>query len=444
MAPIYKEASFPPDYREAEVRQIMGAVYKLRSIAITGLAGMGKSNVVRFIVSHPQVRTRYLKERANDYAFVHVDCAGLADGDEAEILSEIAAQLRHDGISTGAAHLPQVSRNVRHILREHILSVEPSLNLVLVLDYFDEAAAKLNKPFFNYLFHLRNVRPRGNLSYVFATRRPMAHLHELQELLDDGCVIGPLRYKDALDSIRRDEARLGCAFDAAQRDKLIAFTGGHPGFLKNAGELLCSGKVDTSLPGAEIARQLLQSGKVKNLCQELWSDLTPSEQSILLSAARDIPLSKSVDRACVTYLEQSGVLVRKKGGQGGLDVVIFCPLFETFVRDKSAVYGAVRITAVFPNQARIETPTGEEWVTLSPKLFALLLTLTEARGRVLPGDEIISHVYGDEAAGVTNAALSQLVKRLRGVLNPCVQRLTNDLAYTCVETIRDVGYRLNG
>lgn len=39
MALIYKEASFPSDYRE-EVRQIMGAVYKLRSIAITGLAGM--------------------------------------------------------------------------------------------------------------------------------------------------------------------------------------------------------------------------------------------------------------------------------------------------------------------------------------------------------------------------------------------------------------------
>ena len=73
----------------------------------------------------------------------------------------------------------------------------------------------------------------------------------------------------------------------------------------------------------------------------------------------------------------------------------------------------------------------------------MLLALIEARGQVLPADAIISHVYGDEAAGVTNAALSQLVKRLRGVLNPCVQKLTNDPTYSCVETIRDVGYRLN-
>jgi DNA-binding winged helix-turn-helix (wHTH) protein len=318
------------------------------------------------------------------------------------------------------------------------------LNLVLVLDYFDEAATKLNRAFFNYLFHLRNARPRGNLSYVFATRRPMGHLHELQELLDDGCAIGPLSYKDALDSVRRDEARLGCTFDAAQRDKLIACTGGHPGFLKNASELLGSGEVDTHLPQKEIFQQLLRSGKIKNLCEELWDDLTPAEQRILLSAARGIPLAKSVDGARVTYLEQSGVLVRKEEGWGNLDAAIFCPLFETFVRAKSAVSGTVHITAVFPNQARIETPTGEEWATLSPRLFALLLALTEARGQVLTTDEIISQVYGDEAAGVTNAALSQLVKRLRGVLNPRVQRMTNDLAYTCVETIRDVGYRLNG
>jgi len=145
----------------------------------------------------------------------------------------------------------------------------------------------------------------------------------------------------------------------------------------------------------------------------------------------------------VAYLEQSGVLVRRKGGQDSLNVVIFCPLFETFVRDRSAASGPVRIMAVFPNQARVETPSGEEWVTLSPKLFALLLALTEAQGQVLSADAIISRVYGGEAVGVTNAALSQLVKRLRGVLNPHVRRMTSNLTYDCVETIRDVGYRLN-
>jgi DNA-binding winged helix-turn-helix (wHTH) protein len=445
MTLVYKEADFPADYREVEIRQVMGAVYRLRSVAITGLAGMGKSNVVRFIVSHPQVRPHYLKERANDYAFVHVDCASLTDNDEAEILSEISAQLRRDGLAAGDVDLSNVSGSIRPVLKEQILRVAPNLNLVLVLDGFDEAAAKLDKAFFNYLVYLRNARPRGNLSYIFVTRRPMGRLYELQELLDDGCAIGPLGYKDALDSIRRDEVRLGCTFNAAQRDQLVAVTGGHPGFLKNAGELLAGGEIDTNLPMEEVARQLLRSDKVKNLCEELWDDFTAAEQGILLNIGKGIPLSKSIGGTGVVYLEQCGVLTRKKGRQDGREAAIFCPLFEAFVDQVvSAVSGAVRITAVFPNQARIETPAGEEWITLPPRVFALLSALAAARGQVLPADEIIAGVYGGEAAGVTLAALSQLVKRLRGALDPRAQRMTNDHTYTCVETIRDVGYKLNG
>ena len=90
MSPTYKEASFPIDYREAEVRRVMNALYRLRSIAINGLAGMGKSNLVRFMMSHPEVRARYLAERKHGYVFVHVDCTALPESDEAQILGEIA------------------------------------------------------------------------------------------------------------------------------------------------------------------------------------------------------------------------------------------------------------------------------------------------------------------------------------------------------------------
>jgi DNA-binding response OmpR family regulator len=40
--------------------------------------------------------------------------------------------------------------------------------------------------------------------------------------------------------------------------------------------------------------------------------------------------------------------------------------------------------------------------------------------------------------------LSQLVKRLREALDPPARRMANDPAYESVETIRSVGYRLNG
>lgn len=446
MGPIYKEASFPVHYREVEVQQIMDAVYKLRSIAITGLAGMGKSNVVRFVVSHPQVKQRYLKDRADNYAFVHVDCTSLAAADEASVLSEIAMRLSGDGIAPDpsapdSTHPARLSYNTRHSLREQVTGLSPERHLVLFLDYFDEAAAKLDRSFFNYLFHLRNSRPRGNLCYVFATRRPMGHLGELQELLDDGCKVGPLSARDALESIERDEARLGCAFSPVQRQRLLQCTGRHPGFLKNASELLCSGKLDVEATDEQVARQLLSSSRVANLCQELWDDLTPSERRTLIRVADDITLPGSVDDADLTYLEQSGVVVKQADAECGL--AVFSPLFETFVREvKSARSGEVRITPVFPNQARIETLAGEDSVTLAPKLFAVLVALAEARGQVLSTDEVIARVYGEDAVGVSDAALSQLIKRLRGALDRRAREMIGDPGYTCVETVRGVGYRL--
>jgi len=248
MSPVYKEASFPADYREAEVRQIMNTLYRRRSIAITGLAGMGKSNVVRFLVSHPQVQSRYLGERAGNYAFLHVDCAGLAHNSEDEILGEIAAQLHYQGLATSTVDLPDPLRTLRRSLKAQILALAPKLDLVLVMDYFDEAAVALDSAFFNYLFHLRNARPQGNLAYIFVTRRPMGHLHELNELLDESCFVGPLNRKDALDSLRRDEARLNITFSPAQREQLIACTGGHPASSKTAASFFTVGPSTPASP----------------------------------------------------------------------------------------------------------------------------------------------------------------------------------------------------
>jgi DNA-binding winged helix-turn-helix (wHTH) protein len=368
-----------------------------------------------------------------------VDCAGLAVTDAAELLAEISAQLHGEGVPA-----PDLSRaSIRHTLKAQVLGLEPNLNLVLALDYFDDAAASLDKTFFNFLFHLRNARPKGNLSYIFVTRRPPEYLHELHELLDDSCIVGPLSYKDALNSLRRDEARLGCSFQAAQRDRLIRCTGGHPGFLKNAAELLSSGEFGTHGTDGEMARQLLRAEKVKNLCQELWSDLTPAEQTILLNSAHGMPVNQALDPTGLRYLEQGGLLVRQVDERGGCRWAVFCPLLEAFVRQVTSFASpAVRVTPMFPNQAYIQAPHGEERVALSPKLFALLMVLAETPGQVLPTAEIITRVYGDEAAGVTDAALSQLVKRLRGILDPHIRQLAGAPAYTCIETIRDVGYKL--
>ncbi|MBN1993958.1 MAG: winged helix-turn-helix domain-containing protein [Anaerolineae bacterium] len=435
MTLFYKEASFPADYREAEVGQIMNALYKLRSIALNGLAGMGKSNVVRFVVSHPQVKPRYLKERPANFVFIHLDCAGLGDGSEIELLSELLLQLRATVSTPSDAPLPADGRNLRRALKEQLLALPPALTPVVAFDYFDEAAAATDHTFFNYLFFLRNCRPQGNLAYIFVTRRPVGSFFELHELLDETCFIGPLNTKDALESLQRDEARLGHTFDPYQRTRLLDCTGGHPGFLKNAIELAAA-SLDLRRPEETLARQLLQWDNIKRLAEELWADLTPAEQETLLAAAQN-PLPAALPETVL--LERFGLL---KLHQGRL--VIFCPLFAMFIRQfKAPPSGAVQITAVFPNQACLKTAAGEEQLTLPPLLFALLLAFAQSRpAEILPTDSLVTQIYGPEAAGVSNAALSQLVKRLREALDPPIRLLLDDPTFSCVETIRDVGYRL--
>jgi hypothetical protein len=165
MARTYKEAFFPPDYREVDVKKIMDAIYKLRSVSIVGLAGMGKSNVVRFIVSHPEVKKRYLRDKAENFVFIHVDCAGPGCDNERGIYAEILYQLREQmGLEDISYLEPNDTRQLQRALRKQVSSIDSRLNLAIILDYFDEAYLRLGKGFFNYLAHLRNSRQRGNIS----------------------------------------------------------------------------------------------------------------------------------------------------------------------------------------------------------------------------------------------------------------------------------------
>ncbi len=439
MALVYKEATFPVHYREAQVRPIMTALYRLRSITVTGAAGMGKSNVVRFILSHAAARTRYLHDRADDYVFAQVDGAGLGEVSEAGVLREIAVELERAGLMPSPGPTP--ADEIRRAFKARWLNIDPRLNMVIVFDEFEAVAARLNKEFFNYLAHLRNARPRGNVSYLFVARRPVGDLGSLQELLDDSCTIGPFDRRDALDAIQRDERRLDRSFSPGERDQLIAVSGGHPGFLKNLCELAGSGRLDLQRRLDEIAEQAGQSEKIKSLCDELWNDFTVEERAVLSQAARGMSAQRATPDPATRWLQQCGLLI----GLVSHETALFSPLFAGYVRAQTtAQRGALRITAVIPNQARLETVDAAEQVHLSPKLFAVLLELVEGRGQLLSNADLIERAYGREAAGVSNAALSQIIQRLRRTLDPVGQRLLHDETYTCIETIRDTGYRLNG
>jgi len=71
-------------------------------------------------------------------------------------------------------------------------------------------------------------------------------------------------------------------------------------------------------------------------------------------------------------------------------------------------------------------------IALSPLEYRLVAYLMHHKGRVVPGSELLEHLYGDEDARDANA------------LEAVVTRLRKKLGSTAVETRRGFGYRITG
>jgi hypothetical protein len=435
---MYKESTFPLDYREAQVRKIMNALSRLRSIAVIGLAGMGKSNIVRFVVSHPDVREYYLGDKAANFIFVHIDCNQVNCGSEQAILEELSYQWAERGFSPGirapARQAGDPIRELQRVLVSQLHSLETGLNVAIFLDRFDQACKQLAPHFFAFLRSLRDERK--NVCFVFASRRSLGELFEFQELLDDPCWVGPLNYHDALGSIARDETRLGTAFSEVEKETLIKVTGGHPGLLKNATELLHDRFMNAEESHDQLATRLLESEKIQDVCQDLWADLTSREQEALGLRARDVS-TRALDPGIVTFFVQAGLLVGEPDGE----MVLFSKVFERFIRARELGW-TIEIVVGPLNEARIQSWKGVHSIDLAPLLFRLLQFTAQHPEKVHTRRQLSDAVYGVDQWPVTLDALGRLVKRLRAELNPALRELTGDAGYDCLVAVRGRGYRL--
>ncbi len=93
---------------------------------------------------------------------------------------------------------------------------------------------------------------------------------------------------------------------------------------------------------------------------------------------------------------------------------------------------------------RLDPATHQVWLRgqeifppLSAAQFRLLTTLYRREGEVVPREEIIRAVWGEEAIGISNQALDALVRRLRDRLAAV------DPAHAYIVTVRGHGLRLD-
>jgi energy-coupling factor transporter ATP-binding protein EcfA2 len=216
--------TYPTDYRSAEVRAIVAAAEAGECIALVGLSGSGKSNLLGYIAN------RVTSDRCR---FVLVDCNRLTTPSTDAFFRLI----RHSLGSTEAAddELTRLDRVIEQRQQEWNASI------CLLLDRFDALAAQPASSLFSNLRSLRDNH-KYTLTYVAATRRPLRDHTELAELFYAHVVwLGVLSPSDARWTVARYAQRKGLAWGDAVADALIALTRGYPSFLRAACEAYASG-----------------------------------------------------------------------------------------------------------------------------------------------------------------------------------------------------------
>lgn len=429
--PTFKESFFPLTYRTAQVQQIMDAILHLRSIAVFGLAGMGKSNIFRFLVAHPKVRAHYLGVAAKRYSFVFVDCNFCDSSNADDLLLELDKQLerQHIGLPNGR-HAAQAG-SVRHSIRARAETLPPKRALVILFDPLDLAFEKCQISFWAYLRGLRDSS--GRIAYILGARRPPAPLPELQELLSEACWVPPLTPRDAFDSLARDAKRLDTRFTKETQSQLYALTGGHPGFLKNAAELVARAQLISDLYGERQVHDLLANEAIQEACRDLWSDLD-SERRTLVRLGSNVR-GNDLDLNALAFLERAGIVRRHND-----EYSFFSPLFGAYVQ--AQMPRRVRIHIGVLPQAEIESWQGIHMLKLTGGFFQLLRAMAREPGRVFSRAEL-SHILYSGEPRFSAGALAAQIRRLRKALNVGLRPLLQEETFDALLPVRSEGYRLN-
>lgn len=436
----YKETSLPITYRRQEIERIITALAMQRSIQVAGLSGMGKSNLLRFLVSHPQLLKDNPQVAADSVYFLHIDCNKLNPANALNFYRECTfkMQVRLEPAMLGDEYF------LYKALETALQNLDWGTLVVLVVDRTEYLYAQTGQAFFSQLRSLRDEARGGKMAFIFGGQRPATDLYDLGRLFSETCWVGPFSEADRVGAFAEHETRLRIEVTEPWRRVLWRITGAHPGLLKNSLEWLKQQGPEMSPPkDADLLPALLTYLPVQRHCHALWQTLTPAEQRSLLDLNRD-RLSKDIQsNIALQPLTQGGLLVEAADG-----LHLFSPLWHTYLQRHIWFQQRPEPMQVEMDQAtrrvtlRWQGQTAQTIITRK-LVFDLLYTLSADSDKVFGKDELINTLYPEaKAPDVFDDALFQLVAALRKALDRLVKRLCPQMTTSCLQNVRGVGYRL--
>ncbi len=382
---------FPPrEYCKEDISSIMSSIRKSNSAVIIGLPGIGKSTIARLITdSKRKVWQDHLSDTGKRYHFVHIDYS--FNPSFQEVMRRVRRELVKQGLS-----IPQDSNSFEVL--DSLFAAEDltTRHFVLVFDGYDEVSDEQARALLNRLRQLRNYQM--NMSFLFVGRREPQTLYEIDELIDAVYYISPLNERDQRVTIKRHEKRLRYTFDVEQKSWLLSYCGGWPGLIKYTCDLLYDKKIAAE---DDIISICLAEQRIKQICQEMWADLSVDEKARFIDAA----VGRNFDRAddLTGQLKTKHLLNHQAN--------IFAEIFKGYILSLPESQPELCTWQMRPLQLLVTGQKEEYRIDLTRKEIELLSMLMKKSPAVVSSDEIWETIWPNKVVGLTR--IIKLISRLR-------------------------------
>lgn len=332
---------YPPDYRQAELKLIYGLILERKSIAMVGLAGVGKSNLVRYLRDGLQAE-RYLGSAAGRIVFVEVNAVRW-DGKPVTLW-----QLMGGSLLRATEHIaaPVDPNSILHLSEEQhyfdwlkaqlrLVCLKHGYQVVFILDNFDPVLSQGPLAMIDSLSDVRasgDAGSVGSVSYIMFTQR-LPHLliskyHQGQEssfcklIRPHTYALRPYTEKDARQMAEYLNRKRPHPLHHRQIATVLALAGGHAGLISAIfDDWPLNGDLQPD-PISYFAEQV----DVQAECRRILQSLHSWEQETAVALAQGLTPAPRWD--FVELLATRGVLIDTK------PIKWFSPLWQRFLQSQ--------------------------------------------------------------------------------------------------------------
>lgn len=308
-----------PTYRQKEIALCCEYATRGDSLCFVGIAGIGKSNIVKVLTQDRDVKVRYLDGQVEAVRFAAID-ANTWDGTPQKLwemllgaLIESIKNLPHPVFDPKITYLSdeeKIRRRVQ-ITIDHICR-QLDHRLMIVLDDFDSVFVQGPLHMIEQLNVFRSAGNRERLSYLVFTKR-LPHILGRAFEMDTGCkfydlfrtsifALEPYTSEDARHMVRHLNRQLPTPLAMGELSEIEWLSGGHARLLR---VILDSWNKRPPPSGNRIAYFAAQSD-VQEECRRILKGLHPQERGVAVRFARGE--SRGEDDDTLDHLWRRGLL----------------------------------------------------------------------------------------------------------------------------------------